>query len=61
MRPVFAVLCTLNSLSGHVLSCNTVSEVILLLQLLSQLLPSQPSGVDIKKITVVGVLHLLIY
>lgn len=59
--PVFAVLYTSSSLSDHVLSCNTMSEVFLLLQLLSQLLPSQPSGEDIKKITVVVVLHLLFY
>lgn len=48
MMPFFAVLCTLSSLSDHVLSCNAMSEVILLLQHLSQLLPSQPSGEVIK-------------
>lgn len=33
----------------HVLSCNSMSEVILLLQLLKQLLPSQSPGDDMKK------------
>jgi len=61
MMPFFTVLYILNSLSAHVLSCNTKSEVILLLQLLKQLLPSQPTEKDIKKIPVVRGLCLLIY